>query len=536
MIDSGNINHPLKHNFELCTLLYDDSLTKEISNDYILPDYLPDVAKILQVHTEHHVDEGLSSCSYNGKVYYHIIYVCDNNEIHHVLYSEDVNGEFSQGNTENNECVTIKYEICDVGAKLINPRKLSLKCKLHIVPMAFDSEIVSPVISGSHSPEADATLQYDLSDTKSIQVMNIKEDDIPISENINVDKFLPQISEIVYCTIKILPGEVNTNTGSCNIHSEVVADCIFIGDDKKIYQIQKHFPLSESFDHPEISENFTGHAYSSVQNIKAVAQQDQYGEMRVIEVDFTYNVNVLLAVNQPCTVTNDMFSTEYSTDVSMREQKVYSLSKLLNTNFSVNHSSPKENNLSNLSSNIILNQEELINESIKYDIDAGRHVYEATALINLVSLNEDNEREEYVSAKAEIPIRLLFDAPSGSGINKYKILSDIQNSRYRCDDNNLYADLEISLSVVVICEDTINIVSECKFDEQDKLTEVRKETMLLYYPYPEERIWDIGKKYHITPEILQNINGIDGDEMCKNIKVLLIPTSDSDVAYSQIIT
>ncbi len=537
MTESEKITFSSSGQNEACTELYEDTISRDVANDYILPDYLPDVVRLLKVSTEHHISEDSGQYSFSGEIYYHVIYLCDKNEVHHILYRENIDGELRHGAVARDAESSVRYEVTNVEARLVNPRKLSLRCKLSVITVELELYPLSPELTGNRTPDVEASLRCDTVDIKSVRAINIKESGLPVSENIDVDKLQPEISELILCTVSIMPGEVSCADGSCTVYSEAIADCVYIGADGTLSSVKKRFSISDTVEHPNISDLASAQASACVGDIKAVATNDAKGEMRVIELDFTYDVSITLFENESCTVTRDVYSTAYSCVAAPRDTRIYSLEKVIRTNFSHNVTVPWTELGASHIDDIVVSSEELARGTIEYDSDKCKHSFTSSVLCDIVAVknaSDDGEGEEYLSFDAELPVKFTFALPDSDSDYKYISDSGIQSIRYRTDESGLHADIEIVLSIAVIKESHVSAVCECRVE--DILPErEHRDSMLLYYPYPGERIWDVAKRYHVTEEELREANDVGECELCGDCKVLIIPTGGSDMVYSQIV-
>lgn len=106
-----------------------------------------------------------------------------------------------------------------------------------------------------------------------------------------------------------------------------------------IMPLQKKFPISETFDAPSELSNTDEcfcRAHITVSDITAEIAQDNFGENRIIELDFNFSAEVFCTCNRRTSLTRDIYSTDYKSDASYRTVEMCRPCRMITSNFSVN--------------------------------------------------------------------------------------------------------------------------------------------------------------------------------------------------------
>lgn len=106
-----------------------------------------------------------------------------------------------------------------------------------------------------------------------------------------------------------------------------------------------------------------------------------------------------------------------------------------------------------------------------------------------------------VSFKCEVPVLCMTE--------KYDIrcIPEVNGIRARMEKNAVVVDTELFLSLYIAGIDSISTVKNV-----ETLEDVKKcvgDTVLIYYPEKDETLWSVGKKYSAEIESLARANGID---------------------------
>ena len=103
---------------------------KESSEDYILPDYLPDIKKVAAVFPAATIKGrflGSGTLEYEGEACYKVLYVAEDQTLRTAVFLTGFEDKI--GNEELTEdCVELLTPLCEgVNVRLLNPRKLNIR-------------------------------------------------------------------------------------------------------------------------------------------------------------------------------------------------------------------------------------------------------------------------------------------------------------------------------------------------------------------------------------------------------------------------
>ena len=140
--------------------LCDRTISTEMSNDYTLPDYLPEIRRILRVSPTilppSRYIEG-KEIELNGTADYHMLYIASDGG----LYSAPLSAEYAfrapldiTADFDLNEGITVLTDIFEesITSRVTAPRKLSVKCRLSARVRAFGMMIAEERCSGEVNP------------------------------------------------------------------------------------------------------------------------------------------------------------------------------------------------------------------------------------------------------------------------------------------------------------------------------------------------------------------------------------------------
>ena len=106
--------------------------SREYTDDYILPDYLPDAKKVLEFTCRPVIESrfvGNSSVEYNGSLYCRALYLSEQSELGVATFTLPFEDKLSNENITD-DCVDIILPgVYSSSCRLQNPRKLNIRVK-----------------------------------------------------------------------------------------------------------------------------------------------------------------------------------------------------------------------------------------------------------------------------------------------------------------------------------------------------------------------------------------------------------------------
>ena len=198
----------------------------EVSCEYTLPDYYPDIKRVLHVFP----------CTRNTEVYVSddkIEY--DGNVCCGVLYrGEDKTLQYAEMKTELHDSINTEESgsICDISleeesitVRAADPRKLTLKAKIKASADVYAEESIQPVYGGVDVNEEN--IQKKTSEIKLSDTFVCTENGIGMSEDIIIPDRAPQAERVVLVSLVPLASEISVENGKANVRTEAKGFVIY---------------------------------------------------------------------------------------------------------------------------------------------------------------------------------------------------------------------------------------------------------------------------------------------------------------------
>lgn len=513
---------------EILTEIYSGRAMAENSVDYIVPDYIPDANKVLLCTAVPKIEGKYISggtVELEGTVAFNILLATEDNTLSHLFYSEPFDAKVTAEGLSDN-CIVMTIPSMEyITSRLVNPRKINIKYQVNTDIKIYCPVSLEPKISGIVSIEDEMNLQKSYKTVRTADFMLPEEKGIKVYQDIELDGSYPQAEEIILCKVRLLPNEIKPNEDGVEVKTDAIITCIYRTDDGKYFCAEKKFLLTKAINVEGSDYEWTARANSN--GVTSKISPNSYGEMKIIELDFSYDLELLGMKNREVDTVFDIYSTKYegTSEVSQKNATVFQ--RCFSSNVSVNSSSPRSEIKAENVKNIFTGTVKLKNVSSIYTKEKNKIATEGVAEVMLVCENntEQEDGEFFSSFNYEYPFRCETDASDDLSKSKLSVQCSILDTKFRADSQNLYSDFEVSVKVTATEPYEVKYVSSARFDKESKIKSERA-PFTLCYPSGDETLWDIAKRYKITVESIIEANNLSDEDISAK-KVLLIPKTAS---------
>lgn len=492
----------------------------EVSCEYTLPDYYPDIKRVLHVFP----------CTRNTEVYVSddkIEY--DGNVCCGVLYrGEDKTLQYAEMKTELHDSINTEESgsICDISleeesitVRAADPRKLTLKAKIKASADVYAEESIQPVYGGVDVNEEN--IQKKTSEIKLSDTFVCTENGIGMSEDIIIPDRAPQAERVVLVSLVPLASEISVENGKANVRTEAKGFVIYETPSDKETPQAFVLPVSVMLSHMvncgEITENSVCTGKTVIYDITASVAEDTQGEKRVIELDFLYDIKLTCKNEGVTAAVSDVYCVSCGCDVKRKDISVESNVSTVKGNFSINYEIPQDI-AQKIDGDVLFASGNI--EDCSVSVCTGKLECSGSAEITVVYGDE-----EYDCVRFLLPFKGELDSPFKSANEVCTSCCKCTDVKIRCDGERCFADAEIYVDAMVCEKNTASVVDTAEFTE--KCQKDSPSAFTIYYPTQEETLWDVAKKYGVFANDLQKANGTYAEG--SNKKVILIPKAKKRV-------
>ncbi len=476
---------------------------KDIELECNLADYLPGINRIIRTEANVIPEETVingNKAEIKGKAVFSLLYESDyKGKLKNEKYTADFIQRFDVGDLPKGECFANTNCRCSyVSCKTLNPRRFVLKCRadIHMDIKAMQSV---PIVSMEDSKGA-----FFKTETQHFShcVPQIRKD-FNLEESFSLEGEEP-IYDIIYATLHFLPPEIIVSEGTATLRSNGVFKCLYEEENGPVKLMERNFATGVVIDDETITEDCECVAEILCGGCEVMKEQDNYGEYRIVVMSANATACVNLLKNGGVDVPTDMYFEEYECTVK-GENIGFEQAELLPTHkFSIER---------RLEAQDIPLIECLDTDGVLYVTEAlaeesGTRV-KGNLMLNILGRDENGfyTQDFSIPFEEELP-RCCFG--SNSKIKASAVLCKIEaetveNSKIKLKaTGELYCTAYKKSALYAITEAEI---SKLEDDDSDL------KPVVIYYPSLGETAWEIGRRYHVSPQNVldNNVDAFDKD-------------------------
>ena len=520
------------------TELLSETLRAEIDSDSIIPDTTPDVEAVLLCEAFPRLDEPILEngiVTLNGTVRYQVLLLTEGGVLTNLGFNEPFTLKKEVPGASDDAVILAVPTLDYAAAKLVNPRKLHLRSQTNVDLRVWEPICPCPEIRGAETLDDDMNLQRKLCRIPTAVVLSASENDIPVSTDIELTSGDPPAAEIVSVSVFLTPSEVKPRGETTDVRLEASLTALYRSEEGNYFTAGKKMPLEQTV--AIAAADCADWIANAVPGpVNAAIAANGYGEMKTLEIDFTYDLVLYGFCRRTVEGVSDMFSTEFHTETESAAIPVTRLHRTYSTGLSVNASFDRSGLTTDHARDIFTGTAVPKDLTVTADPARGKITVEGKLDITLVieGAPEGDSETNFTSIRESYPFRCELDAGDLTGNETFIPSCFVTGLRFRMDQNTLYADIELCLRVLTLQSEKTVTVSAVDLD-RTRPASYPAAPIVLCYPTHNETLWDIAKLYRVTEAEIKEANHLDSADITGKA-VLLIPKKQTKkAAFSGIV-
>ena len=482
--------------------------------DFTLPDYCPDIEKILRCKiTPKIYNRNISSgqLQVEGNSVISILYVdSEKGAIRACEQSLPFSASFRINDVPDDYVIETSVKCEYVNCRALSRRRLT-------VHGAF-SLYVKVLVKGSldlYSPDDMENIEFKTSEINAAALTTLSGEKFSVADEIQITG-KPPVELIIDSDVKANITEYRVIPDKLMLNGDLNVRILYISDIEagKPEQLDYIIPFSQVVDCAGLNEESCVCVNLSVMSYDLSLKSDMLAENPLINIDARISAAVLGFSSQNVKVAEDAYSTEFCSEPEFVRVNIPSETKLLSNTFMHKDDLPLEN--------------ESLTEIIDFTVSGcpltanitdGKLVFNSKVNVNILAYNSDNETvyiERAIDISKEIELSEDYNSVVCSDLS-------ILSVSYRLgDDNNIEIRCEFKYNFALQKISCLNIVSSVNTDE-NKLLSKKSCALTLYFAEKGEKIWEIAKLYNTRQSLITAENDLSADILEEPL-MLLIPT------------
>lgn len=492
------------------------SCEQPIDANFTLPDYCPDIQKILKCCVTPKISSRKLSdnrLNIDGDLIIGILYSdSEHKQVKYCDYSLPFSHFFDISTPYDELVMPLLFTDAKteyVNCRAVSPRKINVHGAFGLFAKILckaSQEIITNIDSDDIEQKKDT-----------VTVSNIisqGQQNFLVSEILELAKGKPPIQSIIRTDLHISLKSYKALDNKIILKAEATLKILYISDMEKsnIDTMQYIIPISQIVDLDGLNENSEFVLDLDVLNYTCSVHSDSSGDDTLIDFEAKLSACIVSFENVDICVLVDAFSRKYETNL---EYKLTSSEKIVDT-ITNSHTSkeiiPCEDNIEQII--------DVWSDNIKSSVSKSDNNFTIIGKFNVCVLALD-ENAQAVYIEKTVNFEHPVNTPVSKNI-KCNCKADITSISYRLTSSG---DIEAKTDILFnlnICQ-----IHSCKsvcyaFADEDKPIPKKDATVIIYYASKHESVWDIARKYSCSLQNIIDENEIEDDVISDN-GVIFIP-------------
>lgn len=475
----------------------DRVLSTELSGDMTLPDYQPEIKRLLKISASVLPPSkyiGDSQAEFAGNIDYYVFYTGSDNEI----YCAPLTGEYKievpieQDAAKGVSNLTGSIDIVPdmISGRVISPRKLNVKCRLK-----SQARIFGEAYTGRGVDDGDNEVLCGVAPIT--RTLFGAADMHRLSDEMIIDQRDGEV-RVISASGRALICEISCADGVVNCRGDVYLKMLMTRESGgQPYTTQRKLPFSQVVN----VEGAEGRCQATAK--ATVCEMNIEVEDNRILIDVGLITDVTVRKSERVRYVKDVYSTVYKTECQYKPMKLYTKGTSFNTNFTFSDSESLEDAGIATECHVLDSSGIATLDSVGFD-DNGRMTINGKIKFTLLM----DKNGEYLCSDVEMPFKYSAEV----GVQGENIINTICptviSSRARIDGERVGIDAEISLCGGFAETMEISMLDGVSFG--DEITRSNGE-LVLCYPSASDSLWSVAKRYGAAVSELVKNNRISND-------------------------
>lgn len=499
--------------------VYEGIQEQGIELDYILPDYYPDIFRLVRcetipVITDYSVNG--DKLSYELRCDIRILYCSETGSVLQcVSQRQNFSKTLELGQYCENPCVKLVPKADHINYRAVNKRRLDLRGAIS-VKIKVEGEKSQEVICDAFG----LSVQLRKTPVRFAAKKFTAEKMLQITEETELSAAQPPMINIVSCICKASDCEKKMISGKLLAKGEADVKLLYSCEkdgEGSLEPLSFSVPYSQIIDMDNVDDSFDCSVCADVVCCDITPSADKNGENRILKCEIELRLLCKAVKTASVMLGTDAYSTVHPCDVNISEVKVEQIPVNYTETFRNNAKISEGENVPQTVYSmwcVPKNINSRFSDDGKKIIISGMLTYTMAAKDSagmIVMPDKDEAFEETLDIDGDFSGAFITADIDIIGVS-YNISSD----------NILMAKADISARISVYTSSSIRALSDISIDEGTKKQRDGDYAIKLYYGVENEDIWDIAKRYSTCVSAVMEENELANDRL-ENGGMLLIP-------------
>lgn len=495
-----------------------------LDDDYNLPDYKPDLTKVIRERGKMYFDEIRVSSGHiwmKGVLRFQILYRTDldGKKINSLKGEIPFQENLSIDGVEETDTVKVEGRIEDISVSVINSRKLSIRSLAEFHASAERPEEESILVGIGEENACEVEHEH----LEALEVLLDKRDILRIRQELSLPSNKPNMEEILWSSVELRGINSFLADGKIETAGEALVQVLYSSaeDEERLQWLEMTVPVQGSIECSACTKEQICHIKAEISQADVEIAMDEDEEARNLLLELVVNLEISLWQE----VQLEMLADIYALDRQVKpEFKQTCFEKLLVRNEAkckVSERVELEEDQEDILQ-ICMNETQLHIEQFT-ETEEG---ISAEGVLTVEMLYRTSDESMPLNArKVYIPFQQVMEMPaSGQQVNICLDGSIDQLTTLLADNRTMDVKAVLTLRLLALEQQEKQLITEITEEELD-VKELQMRPGLVGYIVREgDRLFGIAKEHHTTVETLMETNGLVNRQIRPGEKLLIVKT------------
>lgn len=523
-----------------CTTFASAQSQITLDDDYNVPDYRPDIVKVLKEKGELHFDEVKAAAGaawLKGRLVFRVLYRSDqeNGKISCLKGEIPFQEKLNMDGVQEYDVIQASGEIEDLTIGVIHSRKISVRAVILLKteePQEKEDELCVGI-------EADDGCEKRYRNTNILQLLCMKRDQCRQKSEITLPSSKPNVQEILWKSLEIRNLDTKMGQDGVKLSGEVLISVLYQEEEEtdRVQWYETVIPLDCGVECDAGTEaDIIYKVKARPASMELEVKPDYDGEERVLVLELVMNLDIRVWKEQEISMLEDVYSLKKEiipvcTGVTLHHISVKNDSQCrLTEQMELAESQEKILQICSCEGTVHLESTELTEQGVRA---------EGILVTELLYITTDDQMP-IGSAREIYPFEQLIEIPQQTARTERNKLEELEALERK---NKLQTELDCrisQLSAVMLDQDHVEIKAVIGLDllafEQEQIDNItdtceepldmeqlqKRPGLVGYIAKDGDSLWSIAKENHTTVEDILRDNHRTDENLCRGEKILIV--------------
>ena len=494
-----------------------------LDDDYNLPDYKPDLTKVIRERGKLHFDEISVSGGriwLKGVLRFQILYRTDLDG----RKMNDLKGEIpfqenlSIDGVEETDNVSVEGRIEDISVSVINSRKLSIRAlaEFRAVANRWTEESFLTGIGEEDSCEMEKNTM------EALELLMCKKDILRVRKELPLPSNKPNIEEILWSSVELRGTDSYLADGKVEVIGEALVQVLYLAAEEEHLQwFEATVPIKGGIECASCEKEQIVRIKTELSQVNVEIGTDEDGEARNLEMELLMHLDICLWKEKQVELLTDIYALDRQINPTFKRSRFEKLLMKNEAKCRVGEKIELEEDQEDILQ-ICMHEAQLNIE--QYTETEEGILAEGILTVEILYMTADNSMP-LNARKAYIPFQQMLEMPkTDASVNIWLDGGIDQITTTLADNRTVDVKATITLHLLALEQQELPLIIDITEEALDRKSLQQQPGLVGYIVREGDRLFGIAKEHHTTVENLMNTNGLGSRQLRTGEKLLIVKT------------